>query len=170
MSLTELKTETPTLLMLVGLPGSGKSTFIKELAEMYNSLLLPTTVVSTDNYIDLIAMERMKTYNDVFQDVIDEATRHAKQSVIDGVKNGHHIVWDQTNLTIKGRKSKLAMIPYTYFKKAVVVCCSSEERWNHRLVDRPGKVIPSHVLTNMMKGFEMPTTAEGFDVIEHIFT
>lgn len=155
--------------MLIGLPASGKTTWIKSQAEHFNKDARKTVVASSDNYIDMVAMDKMKTYNEVFAEAADDAQKWCRKLVEDGVRNNYHIIWDQTNLSVKARRAKLSMIPKRYFKKAVVLHCQSTDNWADRLSGRPGKTIPDHVLTMMAKQFEPPTMAEGFDDIEFIF-
>ena len=73
---------------------------------------------------------------------------------------------DQTNLTAKSRARKLAAIPKSYKRVAVVVPThiTDPARWRAQL-ERPGKTIPEDVIDQMIQNFEPPTSAEGFDQI-----
>jgi len=57
----------PVLWMLVGVPGSGKSTWIEE-TELDEGQGQDTVILSTDDYIEHIASIRGTTYNEVFHD------------------------------------------------------------------------------------------------------
>jgi hypothetical protein len=37
--------------------------------------------------------------------------------------------------------------------------------WKYRLENRPGKIIPQNILTNMTESYILPTVEEGFDMI-----
>jgi predicted kinase len=145
--------------MLVGVPGSGKSTWYNS-QDWVNDCVL----VSTDKLIELEAARQGKTYNDVFKGYIDEATRIMKQDVLDAVAAGKDIIWDQTNTSKKSRKSKLAMVK-DYYKIAVVFDTPAEEELKLRLANRPGKNIPWNVMQNMIDNFDMPSEKEGFEEI-----
>lgn len=151
----------PTLWMLVGVPASGKTTWLRNSDIDWNK----TVLLSTDNIIEREAAMLGKTYNDVFSQVIKPATREMNQRLRNAVANNKDIVWDQTNLTASSRRSKLEKIPDTYHKVAVYFPVPAGAEWQRRLASRPGKIIPQHILVNMGQGFTMPSQAEGFDEI-----
>ena len=154
-------TKPPILMMLVGVPASGKSTYIKnKLANEAN-----TVVVSTDDYIEQAAAAAGTTYDAIFSKVVGVATKAMKSAVRDAVANNQNIIWDQTNTTAKSRASKLAMIPDSYRKVAVFFHTPDPEELQKRLGQRSGKTIPAHVVANMISGLEPPTKSEGFDEI-----
>lgn len=153
-----------TLYMLIGVPAAGKSTWIAN----YPFDWTRTIVVSTDNYIEKIAREKGLTYNNVFQSVIGQATKNLEQDIKTAVEHDHDIVWDQTNTSAGARRKKLAMIPKSYHKIAVVFPTPNIKELQRRQANRPGKTIPSDIMINMIKTFQMPTAAEGFDEIKVI--
>jgi predicted kinase len=144
--------------MLIGVPGSGKSTWIGEQYWASDCVL-----VSTDKLIDLEAGRQGKTYNDVFKDYISEATRLMNEDIQAAVEAGRDIIWDQTNTSRKSRKTKLAQVP-GYHKIAIVFDTPDEDEWQRRLDSRPGKSIPRAVLKAMADGLQLPTEDE-FDEI-----
>ena len=63
----------PELVMLSGIPTSGKSTYVKRLLKIpYWS---NAVVLSTDDYIEKEAQRLNLTYNEIFDDAISDATR-----------------------------------------------------------------------------------------------
>ena len=58
----------PLLFMLAGIPTSGKSTYISKLLRDFPDAV----VISTDDYIEAVARETGKTYNEVFNDNIKD--------------------------------------------------------------------------------------------------
>lgn len=56
-----------TSYILVGIPASGKSTWVK-------SFKGTAIILSTDNYIEAFAQVQGKTYSEVFDSTIKEAT------------------------------------------------------------------------------------------------
>jgi predicted kinase len=151
------------LVMLCGIPTSGKSTYVKKVKE---HCLSDYVVLSTDNYIEEQAKRLGKTYNDVFSDVISDATRELELQLIMAKDKGKNIIWDQTNLSVKSRKNKLSKIPSSYRRIAVYFQVSLGEALE-RNKHREGKFIPESVLKSMHQQFQIPTLDEGFDIIEN---
>lgn len=150
------------LIMLCGIPCSGKSTYVNKLRayEYWEN----SVVLSTDNYIEEQAKRLGMTYNEVFQDCIDEATRQLEMSFVRAKDEGKKIIWDQTNLSIKTRKKKLIKVPSIY-KRTVVWFRVDLEEALKRNETREGKFIPESILKRMYYQFEVPTLEEGFDFV-----
>ena len=144
--------------MLIGVPGSGKSTWISNQDWAKDCVL-----VSTDKLIELEAARQGKTYNDVFKDYIAEATRIMNDDGSEAVAAGKDIIWDQTNTSRKSRKVKLAQVP-GYYKIAVVFATPDSAEWQRRINNRPGKMIPDAVLKAMADGLQVPAEGE-FDEV-----
>lgn len=150
-----------TVYMLIGLPGTGKSTWIQ------NIKFDPDTyrVISSDDHIEAEARRQQRTYNDVFRGYIKTATRLMNQDLQKAFDDNVKIIfWDQTNLTRKARQPKIRAIPDDYKKVAVYIQPHIPE-WLRRLRSRTEKTIPTEVLANMVKTLEPPSTDEGFDQI-----
>lgn len=154
-------------MMLVGLPGSGKSTFIRNLVEQG----IEYTVASTDNYIEERATEEGISYDEAFSKHIKAASKNMNKIIQSAVANRVPLIWDQTNLTPKSRKKKLKMIPADiYYRKAVYFDIPDDvlvKRLKMR-GEAEGKNIPFHVMERMKESFIAPTREEGFDTIEKI--
>jgi predicted kinase len=148
----------PKFYMLIGVPASGKSTWRKENAGH-------AEIISTDDIIDHRAASMGLTYNDVFKDTIKEATRLANDHAYKAFRMNKDVIWDQTNLTAKSRKPKLAYVPNDWEKIAVVFLTPEDAEWQRRLASRPGKSIPQHILMGMRDSIVMPTEEEGFHEI-----
>ena len=149
----------PKLYVLVGVPGSGKSTWARS-QEWYNDCVY----ISTDQYVEEWANSVGKTYSEVFEEYMPMAVARMV-SAVNGAKSiGQDIIWDQTSTTVSSRTRKFNMLP-DYHAIAVVFRTPEEEELVRRLATRPGKVIPEHVLHDMIWNFEMPTEEEGFKEI-----
>lgn len=151
--------------MLCGIPTSGKTTYIEKLKKL--DYWSDAVVLSTDNYIEKIAQRMGVTYNQIFDDVIDDATRELELELIMAKDKGKNIIWDQTNLSVKARKKKLSKVPSFYARGAVYFEISLEEALE-RNKHREGKFIPESVLKRMWHQFEVPTINEGFDYVEKV--
>lgn len=153
------------LIMLVGLPGSGKTSFIKKFS---NEELESFVTVSTDDYIQRKAEADGVTYDVAFEKYIKKATANMNAMVREAVNDYKNIIWDQTNLGVGSRKKKLKVVPKDiYFRKAIVFEVSDEilkERLESR-AKRDGKTIPNHVIRQMKDSYVEPTLDEGFDEI-----
>jgi predicted kinase len=151
------------LIMMCGIPCAGKSTYIRRGTE--NSDFFDEYVIlSTDDYIEEYAKSVDKSYNEVFDDVIHEASAKMFEQLEYAIQHEKSILWDQTNLTRKSRKQKLKRIPDTYTKTIVVLPIELEDAII-RNSQRANKFIPRSVITRMYHQFEMPTEDEGFDAI-----
>jgi predicted kinase len=148
----------PEIIMLVGAPCSGKST--------WRQLNCPDYVlIDTDSYIERVAAARGLTYDELFQDEIKNAAQDMQNRLKRAIAGGQNIVWDQTNMTRKTRVSKLALLPEFYQNRAAVVFMPSVDVLVARNAQRAantGKAIPESVIRSMMASFEMPTVDEGF--------
>ena len=147
------------LYVLVGVPGSGKSTWIKN-----QDWALGLTVVSTDAFVEDYARAQGKTYSEVFEEYMPTAVNLMADQVVRARELGHTIIWDQTSTTVASRARKFRMLP-NYYAIAVVFRCPDADELVRRLSSRPGKIIPLDVVESMIKNFEIPTEEEGFKEI-----
>lgn len=155
----------PLFIMMVGVPGSGKSTdvaFIKE------HVLPDAVVASSDAIIEREAAKLGVNYTEAFnavnQDSVQKEFWNDIQEALDGNKS---LIVDRTNLSEQSRKRFMNMVPDYYMRLAFVYRVDDTELKN-RLQAREsatGKHIPDNVMENMKKTFKEPTKSEGFDVI-----
>lgn len=149
----------PKVYMMIGVPGSGKSTWINQNKKPND------VVVSTDDVIEREAERKGKTYSEVFDSVIKYATSKMNDDLTKAIKNNQDIIWDQTNIGAKARRGKLSRIPKNYEKIAVFFPTPDMDELNRRLANRPGKTIPAFVVKSMITNLEPPAREEGFDQI-----
>jgi predicted kinase len=144
------------LYVLVGVPASGKSTWVNN-----QEWAQDCAIVSTDFFIEEEAAKQGKTYNEVFDDFMPVAIRLMENQVMIAQANNMDIIWDQTSVAVKSRKKKLNMLP-KYYPIAVVFKTPEKEELEKRLNSRIGKTIPKYVVESMIETFVMPTEEEGF--------
>lgn len=149
------------LYVLVGVPGSGKSTWVEN-----QDWAKDCVYVSTDHHVEAYAKSVGKTYSEVFKDYMPTAVNLMAADVIDARDAGRDIIWDQTSTTIASRKKKFNMLP-DYYAIAVVFRTPDDAELTRRLDSRPGKHIPSHVMRSMISGWDEPTEDEGFKEVWH---
>ena len=149
----------PKCYQLIGVPGSGKSTWVNNQA-----WAIACAKVSTDKWVEIYAKEVGKTYSEVFDAFMPTAVDLMAKEVVAAREMGRDIIWDQTSTTVKSRKRKFNMLP-DYEHIAVVFKTPKKDDLARRLANRPGKNIPDHVMRSMINSFELPSEEEGFKEI-----
>ena len=142
----------PTFTMLVGVPGSGKSTVAEKLLT-YNTIHISSDAIRAELWGD----ENCQRDPDRVFALMHERTLTA-------LKNGTSVIYDATNITRKNRGSILSKIPSYVRKKCVVVwapidVCIKRDKARERTVG-------VEVIDKMLKRFEAPFYDEGFDDIK----
>lgn len=144
--------------ILVGAPGSGKSTWMRN-----QEWIDDTYVASTDDIIENIADQYGFTYDEAFKDVVGFAEKVMWRELEMAAEAGDPIYIDRTNMSVKSRKRFIDFLrPYGYRFDAVVFPNPDPAEWERRLNSRPGKTIPDNIIRNMVASFRMPTPEEGF--------
>ena len=158
------KVDKPKCYQLIGVPGAGKSTWIKD-----QIWALGLTVVSTDAFVEDYARAQGKTYSEVFTDYMPTAVDLMAEQVVRARELGHTVIWDQTSTTISSRAKKFRMLP-DYEHIAVVFRTPEHTELMRRLASRwdAGKIIPEHVIASMIASWEEPTEEEGFMEIWYV--
>ena len=144
----------PTFTMMVGLVGSGKSTYAKQLVEETNAIICSS---------DAIREELCGDENS--QDNNDEVFKILHSRIKENLKNGNNVICDATNINSKRRRAFLSELKRIQcVKKCVVmatpfeVCCNQNESRN--------RVVPYEVIERMYKNWNTPHWFEGWNVIE----
>jgi predicted kinase len=147
-------------IVLVGLPGSGKSTAARSM--IHDSVF----IYSTDAYIENLAAKSGKTYDELFKDSYKAAAKHADAQLTQAIKDGKNIVWDQTNLSRKKRLFIVSAIPDGYVKECLCiqppVTTKEYDELYARLDARQDKTISRKLISNMLQTYEEPSVDEGF--------
>ena len=145
----------PKCYQLIGVPGSGKSTWVKN-----QDWTAACFYVSTDKWVEIFAEQVGQTYNDVFEDFMPTAVELMSKEVRVAQSLGKDIIWDQTNISVTSRAKKFRMLPE--YEHIAVVFEIPKPTEHARRLDRKGKKIPDYVVASMIQNFEMPTYEEGF--------
>ena len=154
----------PKCVILIGVPASGKSTWI-----FHQNLGDNDCVISTDNIIQDIAHEYVMSYDQAFKNLIGFAKEVMWNDFVNAYSCGDNIYIDRTNLSAKSRKKFIDRLKkQNYSIEAVVFETPEKDEWERRLNSRVGKTIPKHVLDSMVNSYEIPLKSEGFENITFI--
>lgn len=144
----------PMMIMMAGLPGSGKSHKAKELAEQYKA-----NIHSSDSI-------REELSGDVNNQNINELVfRTLHNRIKEDLRNGKNCIFDATNISYKVRMSFLQQLNNISCEKICVLMATPYEECLKRNKQRERKV-PEHVIERMYRGFDVPWYYEGWDQIE----
>jgi predicted kinase len=146
----------PTIILLCGIPASGKSTWAKNVPDINYRIL------STDKWLDNKAKQLNKNYSEVFNEYIGEALEDFIEKLYLYIELRKNIIVDQTNYNIHSRYKKLKLCD-NYNKVAVYFEISLEDAIV-RSCNR-GRTVPRAVLEKYYNDYERPTLEEGFDLI-----
>jgi len=149
------------LYMMVGLPGSGKTTYAKKLCSEWAKDGRNLTRVGTDDIREeLFGDESIQTGS-------DKVFKTALERVVKCVNECNSVVFDATNLSSKHRMSfinNVKRLTKNNFRSVAIVMCTDFDECCRRNKSRTRKV-PQEVLDRMIKQFQCPYAAEGFDSI-----
>lgn len=151
----------PTCVMMIGPPCSGKSTLAKHLQSQLN---IP--VVSSDVYIERLARIKGTTYSDEFSGNCDKAIKLMNKKIERLIRDKKDFIWDQTNISMKARKKKLARLLQNDYRVAAFAMEISKE-YHEKLIDgRKEKVIDKKIIDNFRNQYEQPSEDEGFEYVK----
>ena len=152
--------------MLIGLPGSGKSTWANDILD-YTSLY-GNSDLSSDFKLFSSDEYREKLCGDVnCQDNNQKVFDTLYDDLIEYIKNGGSAIYDATNINRKSRKTLLHRLQDLHIDNLIiqgVVFATPIEKCIERNNSRDRKV-PEEVIHSMACRFELPLTNEGFDDI-----
>ena len=146
--------------MLIGVPGSGKSTWAEPYLTKDGFQL-----VSSDAYIEMTAKAMGETYGNIFKATIGAATKWMEERMNTALAGSQNLIWDQTNLSMKSRRAKLdRLLDAGYAVTAVAFEIPAKELELRRKARElsTGKTIDPNICENMAKTYQRPTRHEGF--------
>lgn len=150
----------PVCKILIGVPASGKSTWLMSPEDPGG------TILSSDNIIDEIAYEYGMTYNEAFSTLVMFADVVLDRYALELAVAGEDVIIDRTNVSKKARRRWIEHFSkYGYTFEAYFFPTPDAVEHNRRLNSRPGKNIPPDVINSMIGNLEFPTKEEGFSKI-----
>lgn len=152
------------VVVLVGLPASGKSSYKSLMRGGYFS-------VCRDDIINDLAYRKEGQYidyNEAWEIVDQSKVNEELQCLFKQAKTFDKVVVDMTHMSKKSRRKSLSHFDSSYKKKAVVFL-TDLQTLSLRNSQRDGKIISKEVVDKMMRSFYTPTLEE-FDEIEYIIS
>lgn len=147
----------PIFKMVIGLPGSGKSTYAKEWAEVNSAKICS----SDDIRKELFGDESTQTGNDR---VFELLHKRVKEYLL----NNENVIYDATNIKSKRRRaflSELKNIPC--YKTCTILATPFEECCKRN--EYRSRSVPRYVIEKMYKNWDTPYYFEGWDSIHTIW-
>jgi predicted kinase len=156
------KFKEPFVLLLIGPPLSGKSTWIKNNFEPDT-----VTIISRDDLV--IEVWGENNYDEAFRNVDQKKVNYLLDSKMkEAAESGDNVIVDMTNMTSKRRRTTLEYFSDDYQKVAVIFpILDWDEYWrrNDKRKSEENKSIPDHVIKNMIASYQPIKKEEGFDKV-----
>jgi len=156
----------PEIIILIGLPGSGKSTYCEKIIKEKEYV-----IASTDNLIEEYAKGVGITYSEAWYIVDHKILKKIFDTNIkEAIKENKNIIVDRTNMFKKSRNSILNIIPKNY-KKIAIIFEIPEDELKNRLLKRgqdTGKIISEDIVEFFASNY-VPPIDKDFDQIIFIY-
>lgn len=160
----------PFLIMLVGLPASGKTALAKQLAIEDGEIIAtdeafyPRPVIHSSDALrlELYGSEEDNRHNN---QLFTELHRRIKRDLLDG----KHVIYDATNIKKKQRMAFLNEIAGIVCEKVCICVMTTFEDCLARNSERERK-IPERAIERMYKNWQPPHYHEGFNQIYFYFS
>lgn len=143
----------PIFTMIVGLPGSGKSAYAKELSEKTNAKICSSDAIREELNGDINSQSNN-----------EEVFKLLHKRIKEYLANGESVIYDATNINSRRRKAFLSELKNISCRKNCIIiavpfdeCCKRNE-----LRER---VVPVEVIEKMYKSWNTPYFFEGWDSI-----
>ena len=149
-----------TLYLTIGAPGSGKSTYAKNLIKDKDIKYLSS---------DELRAQLGKDESD--QTVTGQVFNHIKKKVVEYLEMGDSVLIDATNINKKDRKYYIDTAKQNNAKVIGLVCAVTKNELIERNTKRGEsgvRNVPVWVIEKMLNKYEPPTTEEGFDEIIYV--
>ena len=146
----------PVVYMMVGIPGSGKSTWIRNNRQKTWIIVSPDVILETQYNYEWTP-ERAA-----------EAWAISYQQFGQGLLSGQTMVWDATFISPIMRSAILHTAKGAGYRVEAVFCDTPTELCIERNQRRNRKPVPEGKIRGMAEDLQPPTEKEGFDHIEHV--
>lgn len=154
-----------TLFMMVGIPGSGKSTYAKDMVDNFSN---------ENRIIDYISRDEIRfsllKEGDPYFSRENEVYKIFTDKIRKSLKDGHDVIADATHITWGSRhKLMKAIRGIDNVKIVAIVMNTSYDTCERRNMKREGRTrVPTSQLERMWEQFEYPSENEGFEKISEV--
>jgi predicted kinase len=150
----------PFVIILIGPPLSGKSTWIRE--------NFPTTeVISRDETV--MEVYGSRNYTEAFNNVDQkEVDRVLTQKFLDANVAKKNVIVDMTHMASKRRKQNLNYFSDDYYKLGVIFPILSDDEYvrrNQKRIEEENKDLPMRIVKSMISSYQPITPDEGFNKV-----
>ena len=149
-----------TLYITVGLPGSGKSTYVKNFIK--------------DKEIEYLSSDSLRAVygkDETDQSVTSIVFGHIKRKVDEFLKDGKNVLVDATSVNRKERRDYINTAK-KYGAKVVAIVFKMDRQGlidrNKKRGEQGGREVPTFVIDKMLNKFEEPSDSEGIDVMIYV--
>jgi predicted kinase len=158
MSIKNLKE--PFVIILIGPPLSGKTTWIRE--------NFPTTeVISRDEIV--MEVYGSRNYTEAFKSVDQkEVDKVLNQRFLDANKEKKNVIVDMTHMASKRRKQNLNYFTDDYYKLGVIFPILTDDEYvkrNQKRIEEENKDLPMGIVKSMISSYQPITSDEGFNKV-----
>lgn len=148
----------PFVIILIGPPLSGKSTWVRQNFPEVN-------VISRDEIV--MEVYGSRNYTEAFKKVNQkEVDRVLDERLKEANLSKENVIIDMTHMTSKRRKQNLNYFSDNYYKLAVIFPILSDEEYkrrNDKRIQEENKDLPMHVIKSMISSYQPIKETEGFD-------
>jgi predicted kinase len=149
-----------TLYITVGLPGSGKSTYVKNFIK--------------DKDIEYLSSDELRAKfgsGETDQTCTNQVFGHIKRKVDEFLKDGKNVLVDATSINRKERSDYINTAK-KYGAKVVAIVFKMDRQGlierNKKRGEQGGREVPTFVIDKMIAKYEEPSYSEGIDVIIYV--
>lgn len=158
------------ILMMVGLPACGKTTWASKHAESnpdkkYN--ILGTNAIM--DKMKVMGLRRQKNYAGRWDVLIQQATQCLNRLIEIAARKRRNYILDQTNVYGSARRRK--MRPFEGFQRKAIVICPTDEDLKERTLkqtNEQGKDVPDHAVLEMKANFTLPEPCDFLEAVTYV--